>query len=104
VAFRQQLELLGEDADKMAPWLSVEKLHTMYGTVMHNLFGNAMMLNLFLFSNKTDQTEMLSQTSFSEMAEVCARIAERWARGECGADLTARLLEITDDLKEFGVV
>jgi len=101
--FRKQLEELGEDPDKMAPWLSVGGLNAMYVAALRSHLPMLLFYIMWLFRGENDN-ELSSAMNSTQMVEGFGRLAERWRRGECSPDQTARILEVTEDLKEFGIL
>jgi len=102
--FRKQLEELGEDPDKMAPWLSVDRLHAMYVAALRSHLPLLLYYVMYLFKSEDDNKDLSSVMNITQVEEGFGRLAERWRRGECSPDQTARILEVTEDLKEFGIL
>jgi len=104
VAFRAQLEELGEYPDKMVPWLSVDKLYAMFGSALERVSAQALQTVMFLHCSEEDRNTMMSTTDPELSKENMRRIRDQWRQGGCSSDLAVRILEFVDDLKEFNIV
>ncbi|XP_037086563.1 uncharacterized protein LOC119107249 [Pollicipes pollicipes] len=101
-AFRTQLEELGEEPDQLAPWLSVDRLYSMYGNALSNSWIQAEQVVQMLFSSEEDRSLIFSSNDKEAAPKAIQTMTERWLAGKCTPELTVRILEIIDELEEFG--
>ncbi|XP_037087232.1 uncharacterized protein LOC119107788 [Pollicipes pollicipes] len=101
-AFRTQLEELGEKPDQLAPWLSVDRLYSMYGNALSNSWIQAEQVVQMLFSSEEDRSLIFSSNDKEAAPKAIQTMTERWLAGKCTPELTVRILEIIDELEEFG--
>lgn len=103
-SFRAQLDALGLDADTIAPWLCVDRLHKMYSEGFKHYFLRGLQVSQVLSCSPEDRAEFLGATTEELIAETARKHTEKWEGGGCSPDMINMITGFAEDMYEFGMI